>query len=404
MSAFITERELRNLLGRTQDLIQQNEKLIRARKESFNLFSILNVERREENTHSAFIAELLKSDGSHLLGNTFLKLFLSTIDPLRLEVDFNVDNYEVIVEKNIGNIDIQMATGGRIDIYLQDKITGKSISIENKIDAGDQPQQLKRYHNYNLANNTVIYLTLNGSEASKESCVDLKVTADYHCISYRYHIINWLELCLKEASDHPILRESIKQYLILTKKLTNTLEMEGQEGLKRLLIENLKEAEYIAENLYVLKKNFRKEIKDKIQSQLEKILKEFKFHQGAPISHNVSQLWLAPKNNPENGLWFGIESFGVSGHLEGKLFVGINDWGATVPGLILNGDNELNDHNWKLSKFLEYEGQSIVLNNSDFIANLYKENKTENFVQDIVQQILQFIEQHINQLNEQNEK
>jgi hypothetical protein len=68
--------------------------------------------------------------------------------------------------------------------YLEDH-KNNSISIENKIDVGDQPQQLLRYYNHNKGKNTVYYLTLTGHQASEESCCVLKAEEDYYCISYK---------------------------------------------------------------------------------------------------------------------------------------------------------------------------------------------------------------------------
>jgi len=46
MKHEVQEEKLRNLLRSTEVLIDKNEQLLRARKENFNLFTILNVERR----------------------------------------------------------------------------------------------------------------------------------------------------------------------------------------------------------------------------------------------------------------------------------------------------------------------------------------------------------------------
>src|SRR5690606_1496424 len=132
----------------------------------------------------------------------------------------------------ISRIDVEKISGGRIDILI--KYGNKYISIENKIFAADQKNQLERYFNFNLGYNRVIYLTLDGKAASNGSCGNLK-NEDYQCIRYNYHIKNWLEECLKYTTDQPILRESIKQYLIIVKKLTyqmiNTTDNELQKAI-----------------------------------------------------------------------------------------------------------------------------------------------------------------------------
>ena len=401
MNNTVTRESLRNVLGRTHDLILQNGKLIKARKESFNLFSILNVERREEHTHSAFIAELLDKDGSHLLGNTFLKLFLSTLET-SIEVDFDVDNYLVVVEKYIGYNNYEESTGGRIDIYLEDKTTGSSISIENKIDAGDQPKQLKRYHNYNLGKNTVLYLTLDGKEASEDSCEDLELGKDYHCIGYNSHIKDWLERCLKEASDHPILRESLKQYLLLIKQLTNTLEMEEQKALENLVLNNLEEANFIRSSFDQVLKDHRHSIRTKVIHRLAVQLPAYELEEGAPTDHAISPIWLAPKGTPEHAFYFGIESFGTGGHLDGKLFIGIHDYGGTNAHIQLEENNLLQQHHWKSYQTILHENEPILFQDIDFIKKTVNEIFVERLVTTIVDASLKYILQYEQKLIELN--
>ena len=47
----------------------------------------------------------------------------------------------------------------------------------------------------------LIYLTLDGHEASKDSLGDEEI--DYHCISYDEHILYWLSQCVMLAYDKP---------------------------------------------------------------------------------------------------------------------------------------------------------------------------------------------------------
>lgn len=57
----------------------------RKRGDFFNVFSILGMERKEVETHSAFLAELLNPNGNHGLGNKFLTTFIDTIIPKPLK-------------------------------------------------------------------------------------------------------------------------------------------------------------------------------------------------------------------------------------------------------------------------------------------------------------------------------
>jgi hypothetical protein len=58
------------------ELLQKHQKEIEIIKgETFNIFSILGVESKENKTHSSFIAELLNPNGSHYMNAVFLEAF-----------------------------------------------------------------------------------------------------------------------------------------------------------------------------------------------------------------------------------------------------------------------------------------------------------------------------------------
>ena len=133
----------------------------------FNVFSALNMCSDEVRLHSRLLATLLNPKANHGLENEFLKSFLIA---LGLPEDYITYCKEQIVERPIG--EVTEATGGRIDIILEDR--GHAVIIENKIYAGDQPNQLLRYHNYGVKtfgenNFKLVYLTLYGNEPSPDS-------------------------------------------------------------------------------------------------------------------------------------------------------------------------------------------------------------------------------------------
>ena len=93
----------------------------------FNLFTVLRSSSDEVRLHSRFISEILNPSGSHGFGSVFLEEFLST-----LNIHSKITE-TVTVHSEYKNIDILIRCGK------------SAIVIENKIHAGDQPQQLKRY-------------------------------------------------------------------------------------------------------------------------------------------------------------------------------------------------------------------------------------------------------------------
>jgi hypothetical protein len=185
--------------------------------ENFNIFNILGL-TSDETRHSKILAMLLNPKGPHNKGTAFLKYFLKYIPKdIRGLKDFPCEEVSVECEYFIPYNE-KYRKAGRIDIVITDNTQKKQIFIENKIYAGDQDNQLSRYKEYN-PKSELIYLTLDGKEASKESVNDLK-KEQYHRMSYEYHILKWLKKCKRNSVDQPFLRETINQYILLIKQLT----------------------------------------------------------------------------------------------------------------------------------------------------------------------------------------
>lgn len=237
--------------------------------ENFNVFNILGI-YSDELSHSAFIANLLNAKGRHGQKDTFLKLFIEKIrstnkfneetkqfDILR---SFDTGSSHAVVEKHIGTVNYENAEGGRIDIVIND---GRSnIIIENKIWAGDQHQQLLRYNNEDK-NAPIIYLTLDGKEPSIHSKGHLENGKEFICVSYQNNIVNWLESCIKEMANKPVIKETLNQYLHLIKQLTNQTENSKMEKEIITIVtknkENLKAFETIIESVNKVRKTIIEE-------------------------------------------------------------------------------------------------------------------------------------------------
>ena len=191
------------------------------RGEYYNVFDVLNLSR-DEVRHSMFIANLLNPKGKHGLGIVPLKSFTQI-----LGLDFDdVDLKKCIVKREyvIGSISQDKTSGGYIDRLLS--INAYLIVIENKIDAGDQPKQLLRYHNFVESKpHTLLYLTRHGKDPTKNSSDGLECGNHYKCISYRNEIVRWIKDCLRMAIDKPRIREILQQYLNTIRTITDT-EME----------------------------------------------------------------------------------------------------------------------------------------------------------------------------------
>lgn len=174
-----------------------------SKKEEFNLFKILRKYDDEVNLHSRFISELLNPNGTHGLGEVFLKLFLEV---LNYENFVFSDKIKVFHEKYIGEINETKTKGGQIDLLIEN-ISENIFIIENKIHAEDQENQLLRYKNYNTDSN-LFYLTLQGDEPSEYSLGTL-TSQEVTCISYKNEIREWLKMCIEKSAQNPTLRESL---------------------------------------------------------------------------------------------------------------------------------------------------------------------------------------------------
>lgn len=233
---------------------------------NFNIFSILKMERKEVETHSAFIYELLNPKGTHNKSDFFLKLFIDNV--------LKIDNYGKIIKVTRED---PTAENRRIDFVIE---TQKClVGIEMKIDAQDQFEQLHSYkeelklrqvHNQNIQ---LYYLTLFGDYASDESAKTQKAHKDYEIISFSENINEWLTLCIDKL-DNSSLKEAIIQYSNLIVNLTN----KGNKNMEDFL-ENIDKDMNMIKAMNIISENYsliwaKKEIEfwDKIENNLLKII------------------------------------------------------------------------------------------------------------------------------------
>lgn len=209
---------LHSLFSQVYAINKKYENILNVTGEEFNIFRILKLHAAENRTHSAFLAELLNPKGSHGQKDVFLRLFLKQLENLEIKTSFLPEKAKVVTERHIGFLNADKSSGGRLDICLTD-LKNQEIYIENKIYAEDQENQLIRYNNHN-PDALLLYLCFDHKDVSQFSAKSLIKGQHYHIITYRHDIISWLNNCKKEATSHPILRESITQYINLIKYLT----------------------------------------------------------------------------------------------------------------------------------------------------------------------------------------
>lgn len=205
----------------------------------FNVFTVLRSGSDEVNLHSRFLVALLKHRKALGEPRENLKDFLGTVAGYweRETDDAGHEVLKTIVEESdfkSDSIRIERESN-YIDILIANDAEPKwAVAIENKIWAGDQPQQLWKYYD-SLAgydNRAMLYLTSDGHEPEEDSVYKPdedredredrdRVPEDRLClISYKSTLPSWLERCQERAYAEPGLRESIEQYLNLVRELT----------------------------------------------------------------------------------------------------------------------------------------------------------------------------------------
>lgn len=281
---------IQNLLSKVRHLVDLDNKQkeeARKRGENYNIFSVLKMETSEMETHSAFLASLLNPNGDHGMRDQFLKTFIEKTECDDLQLD--TINCTIEVE--------HYTRDGRLDILIADNSAHKAIIIENKIYAGDQNAQMKRYNDYATANYKcgfrLLYLTLDGHEPSQDSLKDLS-DKDYQLISYRNDILPWLEQCAKASYNKPLVREVINQYISLIKKLSNMENNQFEASLEMLTSEEYIETTLnIVENSWKIQCKIREIFAQKIQQECDQMGLECAYDEGIKTASDNSWITIS---------------------------------------------------------------------------------------------------------------
>lgn len=374
------------------NLINKKYKLLNSNQENFNIFSILRNEYDEVNLHSRFLVELLKNKN---YGKKILELFLE-----KLGVEgIKVKKYQVFSEYSVKQ-------NGRIDILLKlySNEKRKIIIIENKIYAGDQYEQLKRYYDsmrlegYQDDEIELVYLTLYGEEPneysikglSKEKIDEIKI------ISYKDDIINWIENSIKETAEVPIIRETLIQYRSLLVRLTGKEEKNLEEELKNMILSNgeyldiLYKLPDVLENIKVeLQLKFWEKLEERLNSSLgkkgiviEKNFKNSNYHFSKTL---IEKYYKNVRNNKYYGLMYFIKKIENTKYLYLRIEICHNIY----YGFRILGENrEYFNHSNSLDNYLKSIREKLLILNFEsdenwlgwkYIYNPKNLNQTLNF-------------------------
>jgi len=308
-------------------LIKDKYDLLRNNEEQFNIFSIMYKEHDERRLHSRFIASILNPLGSHGLKKRFLEIFISLFEEIEFSKFSNAIVYPEEKDKRENN---------NIDILIIDRISKNAIIIENKIYAGDSNSsggQLERYVKHvrdiekiPIKSIRVFYLTLDGHSPSNESIGEFKTLEKINgkCISYEEHILKWIERCIKEVVDKPILRETFQQYKKIINKMTNNeTNIEERLKIKEIIASNkdtLTSTKYLIDNFKHVKWHTIFDFWSELEIELKK--------KGYEIADSVDESAITQithyeinKKEEECGIIFKTPS-----QIEGFVWHGKNDW------------------------------------------------------------------------------
>lgn len=398
---------IKNLLHNVEIIQKKYDDIAEITGEKFNIFSVLNLTSNEVRTHSAFIGELLNIKGSHGLKDIPLKFFIqmleekfitNEVEEHKNEIDLNrfkidTETSKTIVEKHIGKLSGDKTDGGRIDIIVEDS-RKRALIIENKIYAGEQENQLIRYYNYNKEA-PILFLTLN--ESKPKSAESLTENKDYFNISYKNDIVKWLGACLKEATDKPMLREVLKQYIYLIKRLTGqTLNKVMSNEIQDTILKNFSEAEQIVKDFENAKNKMRKIIRDGVIKILESELGskyEITKH-GNNVGEKNSGIWLKFKTPKTENIIFGIEPFSGNGNERNRLFYGVLDLHGQNRDVFIKNGFSNDEKGWWIerNRFETIEDLYVDFNNIQFLDFLGKsEKRQEKLIDGIANQMIKYV-------------
>ena len=212
----------------------------------FNLLSIIEKDRDEAHVHSKVIYNLLSQNWGKKDKETFLTLFLKEIG-IEDEIIYN-KTWEVTREKEY-QLDEKKA---RPDFVIESQ--HYIYIIEMKIDADDQPEQLKNYKKIaegekkrkNKKEYKLFYLTLDGHNASKKSIgeeenLEENEKVEYTNISFKEEILNWLGNCLKLVEGKENKSACINQYIASIKKILGEKNTKIKDNILKS-VEDMKNA------------------------------------------------------------------------------------------------------------------------------------------------------------------
>lgn len=409
MGAYNLNTQINSLLRQTEKIIEKHDAIDKATGAKFNIFTILERDR-SETRHSRLLAELLNPKGSHGQGGVYLKLFYQVFEEeLKTYWSKNDNSFKIDIFAEKASVHTEQSNNidgkqGFIDIVVE--TNEFAIVIENKIDAGDQEAQLERYEQSKKGKNVLlIYLTPDGREPSSNSKGILSQKSIV-LMSYSFHIIKWLEMCIKESATLPAVRETLAQYSKLLLKITNQNEETMDNELVELLLKdgNLRVADKLSKALPEVKAKIELKFWKKVYELLVPKLDKYGFtYWIVEDDEKLKRILYRKKNSVvimeiffdqeyEIGKIFNF-SFAYDNY-DDRLYIGCYPCTTDHASYIKDGSVtcvDLLDYPFKVNNHYEYFGQKRDFF-GDGIFELLDPNKCDEMAKETVNDLLPFLE------------
>ena len=341
----------------------------------YNMVNVVRKENAEVGMHSNVIYSLIDPNGLHYQDDLFLRIFIKNV----LEINDFGDILSVQAEESTNE-------NRRVDFTI--KSNNYYIGIEMKVDASDLENQISHYYDdlkekaSKDSNQKVLiyYLTKNGKDASLNSHNN-KVTPTK--ISFKEHILNWIDKCQQEVKNITNLNEAFENYKDIVKKVLNIKNAKVGTMENKLLemFDENKENFMIASSIYnnfdqikykIVSDFFSKYLIDYFTSKFNEI-KEYKDWE---ITVNMDTL-RSPDTYPirikkRNSNWKLIFQFGfvTSNMNSGYYGISVSDLSVPLSDFIKSNHSELLKwkRNSKISLFWDFTPRNYTYATENLVA------------------------------------
>jgi hypothetical protein len=205
-----------------ESLLEVAKRDRREHARAHNLFRLFDLQSRES-IHCRLLADFLDPEGLHGQGYLFLNKFLHHLKKQE-KWDSGID--ESSLEGTVWYVETEKGIEkGRIDIVASCRQLGCLIAIENKVYAGEQNDQICRYHQWLEAKapfygrRCLVFLTPTGRRATTDR------GCSYIRMSYRSDIAAILQAATAQAQA-PRVKATVQQYLDILNDLSDFREQD----------------------------------------------------------------------------------------------------------------------------------------------------------------------------------